>query len=234
MSVLTFVTGASSNHYKSLIQFINSYNNYSKNNRLVIYNLGFSTIEWNNLQENFPKFTYEVFDYSKYPDHVNLKKYYGNNCSYAWKPIIIYNTCQKYGGKVIWMDSGNIIHNTTSIFDTLLDKSYIYSPVSAHDIKKWTHPSTMRIMNYNYALEYQNRNGACFAFNYNVDWVKEFVKQFYEFSLLKECITPVNSDRTNHRQDQAVFTLLYYMYYHKYKFNIVNIYINFTIHNDVD
>ena len=29
-------------------------------------------------------------------DYVSLEKFNGNNCSYAWKPIIIYDVCEKY------------------------------------------------------------------------------------------------------------------------------------------
>lgn len=41
----------------------------------------------------------ENFDFNKYPEHVCLEKYYGDNCSYAWKPIFIGNTRRGYRGQ---------------------------------------------------------------------------------------------------------------------------------------
>ena len=42
------------------------------------------------LQKQY-NFQFKHFDFNLYPEHVNLKKYNGLNCSYAFKPIIIYN-----------------------------------------------------------------------------------------------------------------------------------------------
>ena len=70
-------------------------------------------------------------------------------------------------------------------------------------------------------------------------WVKEFIEYFYKCACDKECIAPESSSRLNHRQDQAVFTILYYKYLNKFKFkNYSNshwkIFLGYTIHNDLD
>ena len=72
------VTGASENHYNSLLQFIHSFMIHSeKDISLIVYNLGIDENRWNELitffslnYENInpsPKIIYKVFDYSKYP-----------------------------------------------------------------------------------------------------------------------------------------------------------------------
>ena len=45
-----------------------------------------------------------------------------------------------------------------------------------------------------------------------------FVKEWKDLALIKECIFPDGSNRNNHRQDQAVLCILYYKYFQKYKF----------------
>ena len=88
--MLTVITGASSNHYKTLIQFIESFKKYNNNHRLIIYNLGLKEDEYNNLKNIYEDYIFEIFDYSKYPSYVNIKL---NSGEYAWKPIIIHDVC---------------------------------------------------------------------------------------------------------------------------------------------
>jgi hypothetical protein len=47
----------------------------------------------------------------------------------------------------------------------------------------------------------------------------------------KNCIAPNGSNRQNHRQDQAVFSILFYKYLNTSSFS--NNYLGYTIHNDV-
>ena len=79
----------------------------------------------------------------------------------------------------------------------------------------------------------ENRNAACLGFNTKNDIVKGFITEFYNYSCIKECIAPEGSNRFNHRQDQAILTILYY----KYKWNTSvdgTKYIGHSIHNDID
>jgi hypothetical protein len=57
------------------------------------------------------------------------------------------------------------------------------------------------------------------------------VREWCECTLRRECIAPEGSDRSNHRQDQAVFTILYYKYQEKYNFIDIDYYIDLKIHN---
>ena len=234
---LTVITGASSNHYKTLIQFIESFNKINKlrkrnkKNKLIIYNLGLTEEEFEYLKNNFVNHTFETFDYSKYPPYVNIKINFGE---FAWKPIIIHEMCEKYGGLIIWMDSGTIINKKFDKFIDILMKNNIYTPKSNGKIKKWVHPKTIKYMNYEYELTPRNRAGGCIGFNYNISWIKEFVNEWKDLALIKECIAPKGSSRKNHRQDQSILTLLYYKYNKKYEFNIIDRYLNFTVQNDIE
>jgi hypothetical protein len=233
------VTGASQNHLKSLTNFISSFINIYGNNsniKLIVYDLDVKQDSWKNLQNKFISYSnivWKKFDYSKYPEYFNINVKAGE---YAWKPVIISDTCKEYGGFVIWMDSGNLIKEKLNSLIKHVEKNGIYSSVSSYDIYKFTHQKTLQYMKCDSSLyTLTNRNAACIGFNYNINWVKQFVNEFTQLAQIKECIAPEGSSRENHRQDQAVFTVLFYQYSKKYNFD-TSLYdhIGYTIHNDVD
>ena len=48
--IMLIVTGATNNHYLTLINMINSFVNFSNNvNKLIVYNLGFDEDKWLNI-----------------------------------------------------------------------------------------------------------------------------------------------------------------------------------------
>jgi hypothetical protein len=239
------VTGASDNHYKSLINMILSFMKYHKNDPnyvIVVYNLGIEESLWErliNLFGRYSNFVVEVFDYGLYPDYVNINI---NAGEYAWKPIVIYDVFNKYKDVTLWMDAGNIIINKLDKINELIKKDNIYSGYSAGNIKQWTHEKTIEYMGgfYNgYDLTISScRNGACIGFNYNTDYVKTFVEEYRNYALIKECIAPEGSSRENHRQDQSVFSIMFYKYYIQYQFDFSmkcdDYFTDYKIHNDVD
>ena len=234
---MIIITGASDNHYLTLINMINSFIKYNDNHKLIIYNLGLEEIKWNNIKEKYnnQNFIFKIFDYSKYPEWFNINIEAGQ---YAWKPTIIYNTFLEYKEEIIvWMDAGNLIYENLKKMEQFITENHIYSSISSGDIKKWTHPSTIQYMNCSNVYE-ENRNGACLGFDTKIDFVKDFIKEFYNCSQDKNCIAPEGSSRKNHRQDQAVFTILYYKYLKNegkeiYKNDWKN-HLCYSIHNDIE
>jgi len=71
---MILITGASDNHYASLINMIESFIKYKDTNQLIIYNLGIEETNWQNLIIKYDeyKFIYKIFDYSKYPELFNI------------------------------------------------------------------------------------------------------------------------------------------------------------------
>ena len=85
------ITGASDNHYLTLMNMIDSFIKYNDRHKLIIYNLGLEETKWNNIKEKYNNkgFIFKIFDYSKYPEWFNINIEAGQ---YAWKPTIIYDT----------------------------------------------------------------------------------------------------------------------------------------------
>ena len=105
------LTGASDNHYFTMIQFINSFIKNKVDANLVIYNLGINTKRWEELIQKYNtyKFIFKIFDYSKYPKWFDINV---NAGEYAWKSAIIYESYIAFPDEIIiWMDSGNIIND---------------------------------------------------------------------------------------------------------------------------
>lgn len=234
---MIIVTGASQNHLRTLNQMVQTFFNFYKNSTtdtLIVYNLGISENDWTKFKEKYAEYTniiYKIFDYSLYPSYLNINI---NAGEYAWKPVIVYDTCTEYNGEiVVWMDAGNKIKNKLDPLCDFILTNHIHSSVSGGNIKEWTHPKTIEYMKCENVFA-ENRNAACIGLNTKTDFIKDLVKEWRDFALIKECIAPEGSGRHNHRQDQAVFSILFDKYQQKYKFNSINQFINYSIHNDID
>ena len=141
---MIIICGSENNYLVHLYKFIDSVNKYINNkHKLIIYDLGIEKYDWDNLKKKYARenFIYKTFDYSKYPEWFNIKMNVGE---YAWKPAIIYETYLEYKNEIIiWMDSGNLIHEKNLIsLNSFINKNNIYSATSTGNIKKWTHPKT--------------------------------------------------------------------------------------------
>ena len=242
------VTGASQNHYKSLVNMVLSFMKFHKNDedyKIIVYDLGICKEDWDRLLQFFSRYTNfvaETFDYSKYPPYFDINV---NAGEYAWKPVIIDDVFNKYKDITLWMDAGNLLVNRLDNINGLISKNNIYSGYSGSfgdSIKKWTYPTTIEYIG---AFESgydittcQGRNGACVGFNYHVEYVRQFVEEYKNYALVKECIAPQGSSRANHRQDQSVFSMMFYKYYIRHKFEFStdasDYYTDYKIQNDVD
>tara|TARA_B100001121_G_C18699031_1_gene626467 strand:- start:2731 stop:3474 length:744 start_codon:yes stop_codon:yes gene_type:complete len=246
---MIIISGASDNHSKSLIQFIQSVINHNDTNIiLVIYDLGLNKENKNKInllheKENI-KMIIKTFDYSKYPDYFNIKI---NAGQYAWKPVIIkecFDTiCNLYEDNILlWMDAGNMITGSIKKLETLIKNNNIYSPITSGGILKnrhtdvdkgWVHHKTYNLIGNNIRQNYNMRAGGTIGFNCNNCWVIELISKFSEYACNKDIIAPEGSNRLNHRQDLSILTILFYQYKEKYNFKVEDSIINHTFHNDI-
>jgi hypothetical protein len=241
--MLTLVCGSDFRYFKYLRRLIGNVldvitNEIYKDTKInfIVYDLGLKEEELKEI-EQFPHIIIESFNYSIYPEHVSLEKYNGQMCNYSWKPIIIYDVCEKYGDLVHWMDTRNL-YNKNDIFKNMinwLNTNYFFTPTSNANVQKWTHEKCIEYMKEHGSEKYlnnSNRNAALIGINYNIDWCKELIKEWKNCALIKECICPEGSHRRNHRQDQAVLTILFYKYHEKYDFKLKDDYMKIAIHQN--
>jgi Protein of unknown function (DUF1647) len=202
----TIVTGSDITHAKSLLNLLSSIKRHAPTANVIVYDLGLTTAQRRNLIRKFDC-TLKTFDFSAYPAYFNIRIAAGE---YAWKPTIIAEVAKQHSGVVWWMDAGNIItESLTPTFQNILETGFFYSS-SGGTIGKWTHPAMLKYFNLpedwktgdemlaatSVAFDTQNK----LALKLLMDWAK--------FALIKECIAPEGSNRTNHRQDQALLAVL--------------------------
>ena len=168
------------------------------------------------------------FEYEKYPEHVNLSKYKGLFCSYAFKPIIIYNEAAILNDiPIIWLDCACNI--TIEILNKIIDSinTYgFYCPVGNYEKTiesiELNHPKTLNLLGvskFQHLNELQTRLACICGVNYSNFNGKLILEEWRKFSLNKDIIIPEGSSRNNHRQDQTVLSVL--MMFHEKKYNIV-------------
>jgi len=103
-------------------------------------------------------------------------------------------------------------------------------------MKQYIHPQTMYALSKKYD-DYRGksmRNGAIIGFNLDKPRI---VKWFHTWRTLcdtESIIAPPGSDRTNHRQDQALLTLTFWDLHKQYKFNTVSEFYEVQTHCDID
>lgn len=217
----TFVTAASSNHFKSLCQLLGTI----RDKRVFVYDLGLSQAEVDHIRSIFT-IEYRVFPFSKYPLFVALTS--PDAGAYAWKPILVAEVYSEIEGTLIWCDAGNKVLDVDALV-RCVDRVGIYTPTSSGTIARWTHSTALKELCVPTSwLNFQMRNAACVGFAKDERSAK-FIGEWKAYALNKNAILPDGADRSNHRHDQSVLTVLYY----KYNVSGCDEYAGFSIHNDI-
>lgn len=219
----TIVTASSANHLCSLENFLYSISSFRSEiepeqfPRIVVYNIGVNRTQLpilDQLSDNGLIDEINTFDFEHYPRFWDVALSSGE---YAWKTGIVNDARIKYGGILVWLDSGNQVTKDFLINIPHLvrnESNGFWSPKSDHNMERWTHPGMFEffgadIKEFRYK---KNCNGAALGFDTkNETIVNEFIIPWFECGLQKNCIAPVGSNRLNHRQDQAVLTYLVYL-----------------------
>lgn len=211
--MLTIITGASENHAKSLRNFLQSIATHADiDYTCIVYDLGLAPATLAALKDAFDKYEFRYFDFSKYPAYFNITVAAGE---YAWKPAIVYEVSKTATDAILWCDAGDLICGSLKGIYNTIKSDIIFSTITSGDIKRWTHPLTLKwfgIDDTNGILRLPNRNGAIQGFDCSIPNCRNFIKTMNDCAHDKTCIAPEGSSRANHRQDQAVFTILYYIF----------------------
>lgn len=212
-----FLSGSDSTHFNSLVNLLNSLNKFEKETEVIVINLGLSIDEMKYLKENF-KYKIKDFDFANNPDFVSVRDDDNKLGSYAWKPISIYEEFKNTSKNVLWLDAGCLINKKLSLLKIIIKKNGFYSPQSSDNIKKWTHEQTLNLLKApNSILRKRNISGGIVGFAKNSSLVDDLLHEWYKHSINEEIIAPTGSSRSNHRQDQAILSVLI----HKFKLSLL-------------
>jgi hypothetical protein len=108
------------------------------------------------------------------------------------------------------MDAGNVLVEPLTALRTAVCESGFYSPASRGTVSEWTHPKMLEFFGLDeaWAHDKANLNGACVAFDPASKAASALARKWRDGALNKDCIAPEGADRSNHRHDQALLTVL--------------------------
>jgi len=218
---MIILTGANSSFYLSLRQLLNNIKHFVRPcDKVYCVDLGLTSKQYNFIKSRKyeDKFNFELVRIpinivKEYPAHVvNLE-------SYAFKAMIFDYLILKNNIKdrVLWIDSANLLFNSTLEIEILISNTKIYSPYSAETIDRYCHPLTIERMKYTGSLKNDMLSGGCIGIDTTTHLGECFLKDFCSMCLNPSIIIPEGSNKSNHRQDQSVLTILYWTYYGNYK-----------------
>ena len=214
---IVFVTAAEKNYFKQLDSLLESYYK-NLSNKLIVYDIGLEKDQVNYLKDKYEKLNIRIFLFNHYPKFIG--EYFDDKLgNYAWKPIIVNELMQECKSKVVWLDAGNLITKKIIFLKIALSASGIIVPTSSNTIRDWTHPKTIEYIGIdNKYLDSNNYASGLIGFDYKSKKANKIAELWSNFSQIQECISPPDSSRENHRQDQAVLTLLLYKYFFTNRF----------------
>lgn len=207
---LRIITAADSSHYMSLLQLLESIVRFEPTASVVIYDLGFAEDQRKELAKKVSltsRMNLKPFEFSAYPSHFAMSKSAG---SYAWKPTIFEMEMNGSAESLLlWLDAGDILKGPLFNVRRAIRKCGLWSPASAGTVEEWTHPTTLeRFAVSHKALTSGNLNGAIVGIDSRSRKAKLAVHWWSLAAQHKEWIAPEGSDRSNHRQDQSLLTLI--------------------------
>ena len=203
---LNIVTGADTTHAMSLTNLLKSILRYEPNAKVTIWDLGLSVEQVDFISKLSKSFDIRKFDFESHPKFMDIKVDAGH---YAWKPIIIEDTMETKEGILIWLDAGNVLTGRLNLLKRVTISKGLFSPYTDGTIEQWTHPKTLSYMECpSKSLGSNNCNGALVSVLLSNENASSVIRKWKEFSLDQNCIAPKGSNRSNHRQDQAVLTIL--------------------------
>lgn len=206
------VSGASSNHFKSLGQLVRSIRAVYPTGgpTLKLWDLGLKPEEVAQFQTEFG-ISLETFNYKDYPAFYDITV---NAGQYAWKSAAIEKSIEGAVSPVtvLWLDAGNMLTAPIGDVFSFIRKQGLFTPMSGGRISELIHPLTLEATGKTLA-DFRGktlRTGGIIGFYTGLPWVKEWFKRWRTWCDTESIIAPPGSDRTNHRQDQALLTITYW------------------------
>jgi len=223
------LTCANSNYFNALKCFINNFKQEKIDfHKLIVYDIGLTEDQKNELYilQNNHGFSIYKLDFSKYPEHVNLnlEKWSGLNNCYAFKPIIIHKILQNINVPLIYLDCG--CGFTIKTFEGILNnicKNNFYVGISndknSIESLELNHPDTLNYFNIKNTDIISCLPGIL-GINYSNNYAKNIIDLWYNYSMKREIISPIGSNRNNHRQDQSVLNCILHNTKYNYNYNV--------------
>jgi hypothetical protein len=239
------ITGANDSYILTLINFIKNHIDKINTVPLIIYDLGLSDSNKKIIEELIMghHIIIKIFDYSLYPEHVNINTHNGLYCSYAFKPICIYNECiHEPTIPHLWLDSANLFSiDTVHQMIQSINTFGVYSPVGNYEKTiesiELNHPVTLQklgLTEHEHYHSLQTRHACVVGVKYANPCGKNILDNWHKCSLQEDIIIPHGSSRNNHRQDQTVLSALMFLWEKENNMSFEKSNFNLSTNNKLD
>lgn len=208
-SSMRILTGADRGYFRELCQLLLSARRHGVLHRCRVFDLGLSSRQRRRLEELFHPIDIRTFPFDAHPPHVRMAAR-----SYAWKPIILAESMIEDGCPVLWLDSATVIHSDLEDLRRKITRDSQYVPISGgrdSTVERWTHQATLERLSVppgDPLRQARQRAGGVCGFDPTFPLVLDLVLRWRDLALDAGCIVPPGSNRSNHRQDQAILTIL--------------------------
>ncbi len=205
----TVVSAADHRYARSLWQLLKSAERYgtSSEQAFVVIDLGLTDADRVGLQSRFPWCAIRTFPFDRYPAHVRQLS------SCAWKPIVLNELMASGSGPILWLDAATIIRGSLApVFERTVQYGSM-TLLGQSPLARWCHPRTLALMH----VPDEDRQKRCRAagvvgLDPSRPEARDLVAQWRDAALTPECIAPPGANRSNHRYDQALLTILLYRF----------------------
>ena len=202
------VTGASSNHYVSMMNMIASARE-TYAGPIAAWDLGLSADEVDDFfMHDLQGVELRTFNYSAFPEHVMPPS--ATNAAlhtYAWKPLVIFETLQE-AETLLWVDAGSLVTLGLAYIRDCIDRDGFFATEATSTIGELTYPTLLeRYDAYHLADRWQAASGLV-GFDRRRSSYETIALPWRECAFDRECMAPIGSSRANHRQDQSYFSIL--------------------------
>ena len=204
---MLLLTGASANHARSLVKFLESVRRHEPDLEVQVFDLGLGK---ERSRVEAVGFRVRVFPYDRYPAFCKITE--RDAGKYAWKPIILASVLEETKRPVLWLDAGCLLTGPIrGLTRSMSSEKYdAWSPVSQGKLGDWTHKSTLHLMGVpsSWRETVDNRSGGLVSFAPTPNGL-HVARTWRQYALNRDAIAPRGSSRDNHRQDQSLLSILF-------------------------
>ena len=209
---LTIITAADNQFFESLVQLIQSIRAHEPDAKIIVYDIGLDDLQIEKLKQ-FNLYQFKKFNFKKYPKFFSERDEFGKLGEYAWKSAMVHEVIENENNDIVmWFDAGNVITAPLQKLKKVISFNKFYSPLSTGNLSKWCHEKTLSYFNVPQNLfNKPNLTGGVVGFDSTSTKAKNLASNWFKYSMVQECIAPEGSHRNNHRQDQSVLSILFYL-----------------------
>lgn len=206
---LYLVTGADWTHGQTLLQYLASVRRWEPDIEVIVYDLGLRADQREAVAAIVTPGQIKAFDFGAYPDYFDISR---NAGEYAWKPVILAGEMAQRDAPVCWMDAGNLVVKPLRQIRSVLRRRGFFARSSSGKVPEWTHPGMLQWMGLppDWGQDFFNLAGGCVGVDPRHPLARQVIEEWARCAMIRRCIAPEGSSRANHRQDQALLTVLAY------------------------